>query len=259
MTMYTNDFNPFEILKKDEVQRNLNEIISKAQNKESSNYKRVATRAALLHLAHMSTSWINALGKINEWHNGKELKKFHISQLNYLLRHPEDLNNVLEANLAICAIILYHSYSITQIGGNVTDALNCLWNAIKNLSFDEGFEETQKEIRNREQRNMWNILLSPIALLMNEKYVIGENKRLCEQLLADIIEEGSLYSDVDSLCTDAVFDSFMKSNVLNYFKFNKHGYKKYMDSQYNNDVCETIDSHIDFFLSNIESSDRIYL
>ena len=106
---------------------------------------------------------------------------------------------------------------------------------------------------------MWNILLSPIALLMNEKYVIGENKRLCEQLLVDIIEEGSLYSDVDSLCTDAVFDSFMKSSILNYFKFNKHGYKKYMDSQYNNDVCETIDSHIDFFLSNIESSDRIYL
>ena len=66
MTMYTNDFNPFEIFKKDEVQRNLNEIISKAQNKKSSNYKRAATRAALLHLAHMSTSWINALGTINE-------------------------------------------------------------------------------------------------------------------------------------------------------------------------------------------------
>lgn len=257
--MYTNDFNPFEILKKDEVQRSLNDIISKVQNKESPNYGRAATRAALLHFAHMSTSWINALGKINEWQNEKELKKFHISQLNYLQYHPEDLKNVLESNLAICTIILYHSYSMTQIGENVTDALNCLWNAVKNLSFDEGFEETQKEIENRKQRNMWNILLSPIALLMNEKYVIGENKSLCEQLLSDIVEKGSQYSDVDSLCTEAVFDSFMKSNVLDYFKSSKHGYKKYMDSHYNNDVCETIDSHIEFFLSNIETSDRIYL
>ena len=94
---------------------------------------------------------------------------------------------------------------------------------------------------------------------MNEKYVIGENERLCEQLLADIVEKGSLYSNVDSLCTEAVFDSFMRSNILNYFKSNKRGYKKYMDSHYNNDVCETIDSHIDFFLSNIKTSDRIYL
>lgn len=255
--MFTTDFNPFEILKKDEVQLNLNEIIDKAQRKESSNYGRTVARVALMRLAHMSTSWINALGKINEWQNGKELKRFHISQLNYLSYHPEDLKNVLEANLAICAIILYDSYSMTQLGGNVTDALNYLWNAVKNLSFEEGFEETESEIEKRRQRNMWNILLSPIALIMNEKFIIGENKIICEQLLADIVENGSRFSDVDSLCTKAVFDSFMNSTILDYFKSNKHKYKKYMSTQDN--ICETIDSHVDFFLSHIESSDRIRL
>lgn len=257
--MFTSDFNPFEILNKNEVQKNLNEVIDKICKKGDSNIGGRVTRLAMMNLAHLSTFWINALGKINQWHNKKEIKKFHIAQLNYLLKHPGDLKKVLEANLVVCAIIHYHSYSISQLGGNVTDAFNALWYAIKNLSLDKGFEESQKDIEKREERNMWNILLSPIAMLMNQKYLIGDNKSLCESLLADIVEEGSRYSNVDSLCTEAVFNSFMDKSILNYLKSDKIRYKKYIDIQSKDDFCETIDSHIDFFLKYIEDPERIYL
>ncbi len=257
--MFTNDFNPFEVLERDEVKRDFNDIIEKVRKKESFNYGKKAANVAIMHLAHLSVAWVNALGMINEWQNKKELNKIHIAQLIYLEKHPEDLKKVVEANMAVCTIILYHSYSISQVGGNVTDALNMFWCALKNLSLDKGFEESQQAVYKRREKNMWNILLSPIALLMNQKYVIGKNKTLCDNILADIVEEGSRHSDVDSLCTETIFTSFMKTTIFEYFKNDKYSYKRYMDMQFGKDACGTIDSHIDFFLSNIQQSDRIYL
>lgn len=257
--MFTSDFNPFEILNKSEVQKNLNEVIDKVSKKGSPNIGGTATRLAMMNLAHLSTFWINALGKINQWQNKKEINKFHIAQLNYMQEHPDDLKKVVEANLVVCAIIHFHTYSIAQLGGNVTDAFNTLWCAIKNLSLDKGFEESQKDVEKRKERNMWNILLSPVALLMNEKYLIGENKSQCDSLLANIIEEGSRHSDVDSLCKEAVFNSFMEKSILNYLKNDKDRYKKYIDTQSKEDFCETIDSHIDFFLKYIEDPERMSL
>lgn len=257
--MFTKDYNPFEVLEKNDVKRDFNDIIEKVRKKKSINYGEKVANAAIMHLAHLSVAWVNALGKINEWQNKKELNKYHIAQLNYLEKHPEDLKKVVESNLAVCAIILYHSYSLTQVGGNVTDALNMFWCALKNLSLDKGFEESQQDVKKRREKNMWNILLSPIALLMNQKHVIGKNITLCDNILADIVEEGSRHSDVDSLCTETVFTSFMTSTILKFFKNDKYIYKRYMDMQSGKDACDTIDSHIDFFLSNIEQSDRINL
>lgn len=257
--MFTSDFNPFEILNNNEVQKNLNEVVNKVKKKGSPNIGGTVTRYAMMNLAHFSTFLINTLGKINQWQNKKEINKFHIAQLNYLLKHPDDLKKVVEANLVVCAIIHYHSYSIAQLSGNVTDTFNTLWCAIKNLSFDKGFKESQKDIEKRKERNMWIILLSPVALLMNHKYLIGEDKSQCELLLADIIEEGNRHSDVDSLCTEAVFNSFMDNSILNYLKKDKDRYKKYIDIQSKEDFCDIIDSHIDFFLKYIEDPERINL
>ena len=212
--MFAKDFNPFSILNKNEVQKDLNDIIDKINKKSSSNYGRTAANFVVMHIAHLSTSWINALGKINEWQNQKEINRFHVAQLNYLLNHPSDLSMVVESNMVICAIMLYHSYSITQIGGNVTDALNAFWCSIKNLSIDKGFEESQKEVNDRREKNMWNILLSPIVLLMNQKYHIGKNIKLCEKYIANIVETGILYHNVDSLCTEAIFENFMKETIF---------------------------------------------
>ena len=257
--MFTNDFNPFEVLEKEVVKQDLKDVIEKTRKKKSFSLDKTVSRIALLHLAHLSTAWVNALGVINEWQDKRVLKKFHIAQLNYLFNHPRDLKSVLEANLAICAIILYHSYSITQLGKNVSDGLGMFWYALKNLSFEKGLEESRKEVESRMERNMWNILLSPIVLLMNQKYTIKKNEILCDTFLSDIVEEGCMHSSVDSLCTEVVFKSFMTTTILLYFKNRKYEYKKYIDTQSKEDICDIIDCHINFFLSTIERDERIGL
>ena len=255
--MFSSDFDPFEILKNEDVRKNVHKAINKAMEKQNSSLGSTASRLALLHLAHLSTSWVNVLGTICEWQNNKVIKQVHISQLNHLIEHPDDLPMVVEANFAVCAAVMFNSYSMKQIGENLSDAFDTMWYALKNLSLDKGFEESQEKSKSRKEKNMWNVLLQPIVLLMNTKYIIHTKEELCQSILTNIIEEGCKYKNIDSICTKAIFDSFMQSSVLNYFKNNKEHYKIYTNSTKDN--YDSINYCIDFLISNIKDPNRIGL
>lgn len=186
------DYNPFDILKQDIVQKYINRTISSFSSEKFIKIDRETIESMVSSSIFWEmvggTGFLDLAGEaIVKKHITSSLRKYQNEQILYLKKYPEFIKRETKYNLILSTLLWTQFARYNGVGNSYKWVYRLPLKMLKNFSFKKGLEEYATVVYNKNNKIMWTALENPICLMMNELYY--NNNRYYENQIKLLLEE----------------------------------------------------------------------
>lgn len=204
-----NNYNPYDILKKDAARNHLQTSIrsftdDKFLSIDRETIESMVSGSIFWECVGGTGIWYTAVDFVGKKTIINNLRTYQCEQLDYTKDNPTAIQNEIKYNL-VFSILLWTQYARFVGVGDATDWMYKLpFKMIKNLSFKKGMEEYASIVYDKKNKIMWSALANPICLLLNELYYNNNSSfynilcKICEEIMANGLKSDDIKEILDT-------------------------------------------------------------